>query len=351
MSKKITERNTKSTILNALREAEKKIAELEKGKLNAAAEVKTKKTVEITSKADQLMEGNIDGKITDLSKSVVQLLTKINGDLQEQTQNLQTVKEAIAMKEAELKELFGIEKQAHTLAGLVNAHQELKLSQEKELAEDKEKATHELEEITKQIEVARKEYEKQIKEHKETLALQKKRGEEEFKYDFARHKKQSYDQLEDELAGKRKEFDAEMEKANKELNTYKASLNEREEKLLEREQKMKELETEVASIPDKITEVKKEAKAKADAEMKRVLAIREAAFKREVEADKRILETECDNLKQQLQASNEAISTLQTKLDEAYKRIQEMGIQMVSSSNESKAFDKIATLVSEKNSK
>lgn len=297
------------------------------------------------------MEGNIDSKITDLSKSVVQLLTKINGDLKEQTQNLQTVKEAIAIKEAELKELFGIEKQAHTLAGLVNAHQELKLSQEKELAEEKEKATLELEEITKQIEVARKEYEKQIKEHKETLALQKKRGEEEFKYDFARHKKQSYDQLEDELAGKRKEFDAEMEKANKELDTYKASLNEREEKLIEREQKMKELETEVASIPDKITEVKKEAKAKADAEMKRVLAIREAAFKREVEADKRILETERDNLKKQLQASNEAISTLQTKLDEAYKRIQEMGIQMVSSSNESKAFDKIATLVSEKNSK
>lgn len=321
----------------------------EKGKLDAAKEAKKKKEAEVTSKADQLMEGNIESKITDLSKSVVQLLTKIDSDLKEQTKNLQTVKEAIAIKEAELKELFGIEKQAHTLAGLVNAHQELKLSQEKELAEEKGKAANELEEIKKQIEMARKEYETMLKEQKETLALQKKRGEEEFKYEFARHKKQSYDQLEDELASKRKEFEVELEKTTKELDTYKAQLDEREEKLLKREEKMKELEDEVASIPDKIAEVKKEAKEKADAEMKKVLAIREAAFKKEVEADKKILETECENLKKQLQASNETISELQTKLDEAYKRIQEMGIQMVSSSNESKTFDKIAALVSEKN--
>lgn len=85
------------------------------------------------------MEGNIESKITDLSKSVVQLLTKIDSDLKEQTKNLQTVKEAIAIKEAELKELFGIEKQAHTLAGLVNAHQELKLSQEKGIGRRKGK--------------------------------------------------------------------------------------------------------------------------------------------------------------------------------------------------------------------
>ena len=324
MSKKITERDTKATILKALREAEKKIAELEKGKLDAAKEAKKKKEAEVTNKADQLMEGNIEGKITDLSKSVVQLLTKIDSDLKEQTKNLQTVKEAIAIKEAELKELFDIEKQAHTLAGLVNAHQELKLSQEKELAEEKEKATNELEEIKKQIEMARKEYETMLKEQKEALELQKKRGEEEFKYEFARHKKQSYDQLEDELASKRKEFEAEVEKTTKELDAYKAQLDEREEKLLKREEKMKELEDEVASIPDKIAEVKKEAKEKADAEMKKVLAIREAAFKKEVEADKKILETECENLKKQLQASHETITELQNKLDEAYKRIQEM---------------------------
>lgn len=114
---------------------------------------------------------------------------------------------------------------------------------------------------------------------------------------------------------------------------------------------MDQLEAEVAAIPDKIAEVKKEASAKADAEIKKVLAIRENVLKKEVEADRRILETERDNLKAQLDTANETILNLQAKLDEAYKRIQEMGIQMVSSSNESKAFDKIAALVSEKNSK
>ncbi|MGA9175398.1 MAG: hypothetical protein WBZ33_15690 [Thermoactinomyces sp.] len=348
---KITERNTKATILAALREAEKKIAELEKGKLDPVVETQAKKTAETISKADKLMEENIESKITDLSKSVTRLLGKISEDIIEQTQNLQTVKEAISMKEAELKELYGIEKQAHTLAALVNAHQELKLSQEKELAEEKEKASAELAEILKQIETARKEHELLVKEQKEKLDQLKKREEEEFKYAFERHKKQAHDQLEDELASKRKAFDAELETRNKELDTYKKSLDEREEKIQKREQKLDELEAEVASIPDKIAEVKKEAKEKAEAEMKKVLAIREAAFKKEVEADKRILETERDNLKNQLQLANETISTLQAKLDEAYKRIQEMGIQMVSSTNESKTFDKIAALVSEKNNK
>ncbi|MBH8604040.1 hypothetical protein [Thermoactinomyces sp. CICC 10522] len=348
---KITERSTKATILAALREAEKRIAELEKGKLDPVSETQAKKTAETIKKADNLMEENIDVKIMDLSKSVTRLLSKISEDILEQTQNLKTVKEAISMKEAELKELYGIEKQAHTLAALVNAHQELKLSQEKELAEEKEKASSELAEILKQIETARKEHESLLKEQKEKLAQLKKREEEEFKYEFARHKKQAHDQLEDELASKRKTFEAELEKRKKELDTYKKSLDEREEKIQKREEKMEELEAEVASIPDKIAQVKKEAKEKADAEMKKVLAIREAAFKKEVEADKRILEKERDNLKNQLQMANETIATLQAKLDEAYKRIQEMGIQMVSSSNESKTFDKIAALVSEKNSK
>ncbi|TCW41446.1 hypothetical protein [Laceyella sacchari] len=349
--RKVTEKDTKATILKALREAEKKIAELEKGKLDPVAETTAKKTAETITKANNIVEGNIEEKISDLSKSVTSLLSKISDDIKTQTANLQTVKEAIAIKEAELKELFGIEKQAHTLAGLVNAHQELKLEQEKELVEAKEKATAELNEITNKIKSAREEYEALIKEQKEKLAQSQKREQEEFKYDFERHKKQAYDQLEDELASKRKAFNLELEQKNAELSTYKKSLDERESEIAKREQKMDQLEAEVAAIPDKIAEVKKEASAKADAEIKKVLAIRENVLKKEVEADRRILETERDNLKAQLDTANETILNLQTKLDEAYKRIQEMGIQMVSSSNESKAFDKIAALVSDKNNK
>jgi hypothetical protein len=128
-------------------------------------------------------------------------------------------------------------------------------------------------------------------------------------------------------------------------------LDERQVEIEKREQKSDKLEAEIEAFPSKLEEIKKEADAKASAEIKRVLAIREAAMKREVEADKRILEAERDNLKTQLDNSLEVNGTLQAKLDEAYKRIQEMGIQMVSSSNESKAFDKIASLVTEKNSK
>lgn len=352
MSKvKITEKDTKATILAALRQAEKKIAELEKGKLDPVVESTTKKTKETITRANQIVEGNIEEKINDLSKSVSHLFRKISDDISEQSKNLQSIKDAIAIKEAELKDLFGIEKQAHTLAALVNAHQELKLEQEKELTEAKEKASAELAEIQRSIKTAREEYEALVKEQKAKLIQSQKREEEEFKYDFARHKKQAFDNLEDELASKRKAFNEEIEKTNAELSAHQKSLDEREKAIEKREQKMSELEAEVASIPAKIDEVKAEAKAKADAEMKKVLAIREAAFKKEIEADKRILETERDNLKKQLEAANETISTLQTKLDEAYKRIQEMGIQMVSSSNESKAFDKIAALVSDKNNK
>ncbi|MFC7441799.1 hypothetical protein [Laceyella putida] len=348
---KVTEKDTKATILAALREAEKKIAELEKGKLNPVAETAAKKTAETIAKANAIVEVSIEEKITDLSKSVTNLLGKISEDIIEQTNNLQTIKDAIAIKEAELKELFGIEKQAHTLAALVNAHQELKLEQEKELAEAKEKATAELAEIENSIKTAREQYEALVKEQKAKLAQSQKREEEEFKYDFERHKKQAFDNLEDELTSKRKAFNEELEKTNAELNAHKKSLDEREAAIEKREQKMDALEAEVASIPAKLDEVKAEANAKAEAEIKKVLAIREAAFKKEIEADKRILETERDNLKTQLEAANETIATLQAKLDEAYKRIQEMGIQMVSSSNESKAFDKIAALVSDKNNK
>lgn len=346
---KITERNTKAVILKALREAEKKIAELEKGKLNAEKEAKEKKKEETVTQANQLMETNIEEQITHLSKSITGLLSKINEDIVTQTQNLKTVKEAIETKEAELKELFDIEKKAHTLAGLVNAHQELKLAQEQELADAKEKASAELAEIQKTIKEAREEHQTLMKEQKEELEQNKQRQEDEFQYEFNRHRQKSYDQLEDELSQKRKAFDEEVEKTNKELAEQKKLLEERDKEITKREEMMDKLQAEVDAFPEKIEEIKAEAKSKANAEMKRKLAIRENTLKKEIEADKRILEKENEQLQGQLNIANETINTLQAKLDEAYKRIQEMGIQMVSSSNETKAFDKIASLVSEKN--
>ncbi|SHE34312.1 hypothetical protein SAMN05444392_10183 [Seinonella peptonophila] len=348
---KITERNTKATILKALRDAEKKITELEKGKLDAVAVSNIKKEVETTSKANEIISEDIDEKIADLSKSVAQLLTKIGEDTVEQAKNLKTVTEAITIKEAELQELYGIEKQAHTLAGLVNAHQTLKLEQEQELTEAKEKATNELEEIRKAIQLAREEHEVLLKEQQAELKQLKSRQEEEFQYDFARHQKQSYDELNDELAEKRKIFENEFEKKRYEQKDIEKQLQERESDLSKREEKMEELEAEVASLPDKIASIKEEAENKAKEKFKRQMAIKEGAMKKEIEADKRILETERDNLKNQLTAAHESMAELQAKLDEAYKRIQEMGIQMVSGSKANEAIDKIAHLVSEKNSK
>ncbi len=62
-------------------------------------------------------------------------------------------------------------------------------------------------------------------------------------------KSKHLDQLEDELLLKRKEFEANMEKRNAELDTYKKSLNERDEELAKREEKMDELEAEVEAFP------------------------------------------------------------------------------------------------------
>jgi chromosome segregation ATPase len=319
--------------------------------LDPVAEAQAKKTSETIAKSNEILDGNIEDQITTLSKSISQVLSKINEDIVTQTNNLKTIKEAIAIKEAELKELFGIEKHANTLAALVNAHQELKLEQEKELVEGKEKASAELNEILEKIKAAREEYQTLMKEEQEKLTLYRQRTEEEFKYDFERHKKRVYDQLEDELAAKRKAFRAEVEKKEEELSDYSKTLNEREKAIAKREEKMDELEAEVASLPEKIANIKAEANKKAEAKIKKTLEIREATMRKEIEADKKILEAERDYFKSQLEDANAAMATLQAKLDEAYKRIQEMGIQMVSSSNEAKAFDKIAALVTEKSSK
>lgn len=345
---KITEKDTKATILGALRQAEKKIGELEKGKLKAEQETTQKKATETIKKADSMVEVSMEDKITDLSKSINQVLGKIGEDIAVESKNLQTIKDAISLKETELKDLFGIEKQANTLSALVDAHQELKLAQENELIDARETAENKLGEIESLIKTKTEEHQQLLKEQAKEISQKQKRENEEFSYDFARRQKIESDKLADELASKRKEFQQETENKNAEIAEYKKSLDERQTEVEKREQKADKLEAEVEAFPAKLQEVKAEADAKASAEIKRVLAIREAAMKKEVEADKRILEAERDNLKTQLETSLTANNTLQTKLDEAYKRIQEMGIQMVSSSNESKAFDKFASLLPDK---
>lgn len=346
---KITERNTKATILKALREAEQKIAELEKGKLDAEQASKAKQAKKTIEQADQVIKGSVEDQISTLTKTISKQLAQVGEELVKEKTNLQTVKEAISLKETELKELYDIERQAHTLAALVNAHQELKLEQEKELAEAKEKATDELAQLQKQIDELRETYNELNQEEKAKFEQMKKRKEEEFAYQFAREQQKARDALNDELAAKRKAFAEEIEQKEKALAEQRKALQEQEDALAQREAKQAELEAEVKAIPDKIAEVKKAAEERANNKMKKTLAIKENAFKREIEADKRILEQERDNLRKQLETADQTIATLQEKLDQAYKRIQEMGIQMVSSSNESKTFDKIASLVGDKN--
>lgn len=308
MEKKFNDKNTKAQILEGYRELFQKYKELADNNLSAKDKVNKQSNISLIDNVEQ-------GSISNL-KLLADRIKEVYEDIDTTSKQYKELKEAIKIKEDELEELLGIDKEAFSLIALKEAQTKEQKEFEEEFSEYK----------IEQLNILNKEIDKYKQEIKD-LIVDFARREEELKYNFTRQKKEQQDYIQDIKNQRDKEYENERSV----LETVRIDLDQRE----------KELEYKLEEI-----------KAKHDKE----LAIATNSLKSKYENQIKLLEYEASSEKTQLdfklQVLEDKISELtennkylSTKLDESYEKIQSLAKETVQGSQKDSMIKELSTLV------
>lgn len=310
--KNITMKSTKEEIMNAYLEQKKKLEEQMAGKDDPVAEKLAAKNVAIIGSADEIANlGIFDPAIVQKYKDLC---------------------DAIKLKEKELSELYGIEKEANTMVSLINAHKDkehelveryktLSKDAEAEFVAKKSDLAAEIEKIKESKEALTRSISEENAALVENLRKQRERDEEEYVYDTKRNRKLENDRWEDEKNSREKAI------ADKETQ-----LNTLEQELTSKAEYLEELEQKVAQIPALIEEATAEGikKGKSEADKSNVFEVRGLNTKHEYEV--KALEDKVSRLESDLAAKKEENDILHDKLDAAYAQMKDLAAETVKSS-------------------
>ena len=333
----VTEKSTKGVIWGAYQVALEKIEALQSQQLNPEAIAAGKKKAEVLKSAKTTVGTSVDKVVADLRVVVDAALTDLTSEFEGKKTEFANLDEAIKAKDAELAEIYEIERNANTLAALINSHEVLKAQQTEENAATLERFQEQLRAIRENIEHAETEYEGKRKEMFSTLRKDQQRAREEFEYDFAREKKIKEDELTDFI-----------QSAEKDIAEQKQVLLARDAELTEREIKMNDLEDKVAEIPALIEAAKAEAADKAKKDTERSFVFEKRAIESNKDSEIRVLESRVQLLEEALASEKEGHKATAGKLEEAYGRLERVSIASVEGA---KAQDTVTRLLSMNNEK
>lgn len=304
---KVTEKNTKKEILEALKEAEAKLAERREANTTTADVVRVKEVEAKKNDAKEIVEMNI-----------------LNSDI---TAKYKSLLDTVDMLERKVQELHEVKAGLDTLEALMIVQNNTKANFEAEMAEKKATFDKTMQERKAEeeasIEKLRAKYSKlmdelreEYHELKKELEKTRKREIEEYEYKLKRERAIENDKWQDEKASREKT-----------LSAKEAAVAEREALVQEKDVKISTLMNEIASLEAKAKENIAIALKEGEAKAEKTCAIKVAGIKKDAEWQDEIAKREIASLKAALIAKEEEVTELRSKLDNAYTRIQEMAIE------------------------
>ncbi|MFO7735051.1 MAG: hypothetical protein R6W70_02415, partial [bacterium] len=203
-NKDVSMRSTKKEILAAYNEVLEELKKKEQQTLRPEKIKEEKKQQEFVFSADKTMKTDIDTDITTLNRTIAEKLESIREQLNEQKKTYLNLTSAIDVKKKEINELYGIEKEAMSLAALLETQKHEKETFMQEMAEQKEKLENEMQTMRQQWKEEQVAHENELKEQQAEEKKKRMREKEEYEYAVAREKERAADAFEDEKAAREK---------------------------------------------------------------------------------------------------------------------------------------------------
>ena len=142
--KKLSEKSTKQEMLDAYQTLAKQLEEKRASELAPERRLDEKKTEEAVKVATAVAPEGIDREIGSLKAEMGKMLADISDRLAAEAARFRNVQKAVESKERELKELYGIEKSAVSLAALIEAQNQKRNDFETQMAREREELQSEI---------------------------------------------------------------------------------------------------------------------------------------------------------------------------------------------------------------
>lgn len=242
----VSAKNTKEQILAAYNDV---VARMSEKTMDVPETIqKADQAKQIVARVEKIAPDNLIAELAELKLKAIKHIESLSGDLMEACQKLSDIKQAIAIEQKNIEELYGIKETANTLATLIKAHHEKaeQFNQESE----KQKQTYE-KAIADQRNHWKEEndkLEKSYKEEKERLQLLHKREEEDYAYNLELSRRKEQDT-----------FDQKKLIEERQIQAKKEALEAREKAIQSREIELQQLQQQVDSFPETIKQRVEEA--------------------------------------------------------------------------------------------
>jgi colicin import membrane protein len=162
-------RSTRQAMVETVAEAEKAVAQRKEAEAKPEDRIAAKALGEAVAVADALSADGVVRLIGDLKSTIARTLTQLSDRLEEEVGKYGQIRRAIAAKEAELKEIYEIQKSASTLAAMLETYDRKQEELEREFQTEKEQLDREIETTRADWETARVEWETEKKQHDQEI--------------------------------------------------------------------------------------------------------------------------------------------------------------------------------------
>ena len=342
--KKLSDKNTKQEMLEAYQAVAKQLDDKRQAELNPERQVEEKKAEEALKTAAAIAPDGIDREIGSLKTEISSMLAEVSEKLGVEAARFKSLQKAVETKERELRELYGIDKAASTLAALIEAQNQKRRDFETEMGQQRDELKREIEETRTEWQKERQAHEAEARERDTAEKKARDREKEQFEYAFKRDQQSARDKLNDEKATLEKELRLKKETAEKELTG-------REQAVAEKETELATLRDRAAAFPKELETAVDKAVKEATDKLKLEAKNREDLLKKESEGERNVQTTRIESLEKTVKDLTEQNARLSKQLESAYQKVQEIAEKTIESVGQSKTLAELQKLLVEQGRK
>jgi len=342
----MTEKTPAKKRASARQQMKETLAEAERQVVERAEEAKPEEKLraredeQALAVAAALSTEGVVKSIAELKGSVSKMLTDLADRLEEEVGKHAQIQRAVAVKTAELQDIYGIQRSASTLLAMIEAQERKREQMERQMTEDKARLEQEIALLRTEWSREQKEHEAQEKERDTADQKRRQREQEEYRYTFAREQQQARDAFTDETA-----------KAQKDLAQKKAeaerAIQERERALAAREQELQALRERVEGFPKEMETAVAKAVAETRQRLEQQAKGREELLAKESAGEKNVFLARIAALEQTVKEQADRLVKLQQQAEKAYQQVQEIAVRAIEGSAQSKQLASLQQMLAE----
>lgn len=331
MEKPVSDKSTKSQILEAY---EKLLKEVEEKSKNSPKEMQQRKAEQQTVRqATEASPKSISTHIGGIKAEFVSSLEKIESELSSERNRLAEIQTAIRIEEKHLEDLYGLTANADAFSAILLAQKEQEERFERDMTTRKDLLTGQIEEIRSQWEREKKACEENAKTEKEHTAKKRQREEEEYSYTLRQTRKQE----QDEYAQLKHKQELELKERRE---TFDKEFAEREKSVVEKEQEFARLQKEAESFPAHLEETVEKARTETEKRLNTTSQYEKDLREKETQGILNLKDHQIKSLEAKVKEMESQLKDAALKVDTSEKTVKDIALKAIENATRTQIVEK-----------